>query len=419
MTRPRRRSRRSNNRNNHSVFDSLELQEEIRAYESSENEIIAIDSSLEDSSDDDESVDADQQQQQQVNNNLDCLDQPSQTTAEPTSSNDNQEKNSDDNYDDEPTCPICMDSLEGKLGVTNPCGHLFHQECFGSWDAQCRAKYGYKATKCPSCNTKTNSFTHVFVNLAKVAKTIQGSTSITTPTNSAQLTKLQSENCTLKTLKQNLETKLESTQARASRLDLQIFEQKLQASKTIESLQSKLKEQTSAVLTLKSALQAEEQRCERIQKSVSEKLKSIHANPELAVVKRQVERMRAQIAQQNAAIQELENEKLAMQWDKQQTFAKKLSPKKKRNIGDISPLENVTNKPSQRRSVMDVLSKTSAPPEKFAAVFHCANHEKTRTQSLASSFAKASSHRRKATNNRALEALNGSQSSTASRQPKR
>jgi len=255
--------------------------------------------------------------------------------------------------------------------------------------------------------------------LAKVAKTIQGSTSITPPTNSAQLTKLQSENCTLKTQVQNLETKIESTQDRASRLDLQIFEQKLQASKTIESLQSKLKEQTSAVLTLKSALQAEEQRCERIQKSVSEKLKSIHANPELAVVKRQVERMRAQIAQQNAAIQELENEKLAMQWDKQQTFAKKLSPNKKRNIVDISPLENVTNKPSQRRSVMDVLSKTSAPPEKFAAVFHCANHEKTRTQSLASSFEKASSHRRKATNNRALEALTGSQSSTASRQPKR
>ncbi len=73
-------------------------------------------------------------------------------------------------------CPICFESLERDVCVTNPCGHLFHRECFDEW-----ASRGSSTTtledyyddpnclkiKCPTCNARTNGYIKVFMDLTK------------------------------------------------------------------------------------------------------------------------------------------------------------------------------------------------------------------------------------------------------------
>eukprot|EP00591_Stephanopyxis_turris_P010899 CAMPEP_0195510990 /NCGR_PEP_ID=MMETSP0794_2-20130614/3466_1 /TAXON_ID=515487 /ORGANISM="Stephanopyxis turris, Strain CCMP 815" /LENGTH=490 /DNA_ID=CAMNT_0040638519 /DNA_START=76 /DNA_END=1548 /DNA_ORIENTATION=+ len=64
-------------------------------------------------------------------------------------------------------CTICQEEFHSApIGVTNPCGHVFHQECFGQWDATSRARCGsrtrYKGTSCPLCCTTVVNFVHIY-----------------------------------------------------------------------------------------------------------------------------------------------------------------------------------------------------------------------------------------------------------------
>lgn len=45
------------------------------------------------------------------------------------------------------------------VGVTDPCGHMFHQSCWNSWDSRTR---GSKKTKCPMCQTEVKKLQNVF-----------------------------------------------------------------------------------------------------------------------------------------------------------------------------------------------------------------------------------------------------------------
>jgi hypothetical protein len=72
-------------------------------------------------------------------------------------------------------CVICMEDLKGRLGVANPCGHVFHQECYGTWDMQrfggnnndtndsnsSSEKHNHTSTKCPTCRRSVDMFTHI------------------------------------------------------------------------------------------------------------------------------------------------------------------------------------------------------------------------------------------------------------------
>ena len=61
------------------------------------------------------------------------------------------------------TCAICMDSIwSDTSGVTDPCGHLYHQTCFHEWDTKCRSEFYYRGTKCPLCNTKVHKLVKIF-----------------------------------------------------------------------------------------------------------------------------------------------------------------------------------------------------------------------------------------------------------------
>ena len=58
------------------------------------------------------------------------------------------------------SCPICMDCIwSDTVGVTDPCGHMFHQSCWNSWDSRTR---GSKKTKCPMCQTEVKKLQNVF-----------------------------------------------------------------------------------------------------------------------------------------------------------------------------------------------------------------------------------------------------------------
>jgi Ring finger domain len=52
--------------------------------------------------------------------------------------------------DEEPHCSICLGEYEDGEKLTKlPCGHLFHDECIGSW---CK-----NHTRCPLCNSDLNT----------------------------------------------------------------------------------------------------------------------------------------------------------------------------------------------------------------------------------------------------------------------
>ena len=54
-------------------------------------------------------------------------------------------------------CPICQESLHGNLdvGCTVPCGHVFHQACYETWQTHTKHK---KQQKCPCCNVTLTTF---------------------------------------------------------------------------------------------------------------------------------------------------------------------------------------------------------------------------------------------------------------------
>jgi hypothetical protein len=100
---------------------------------------------------------------------------------------------SDDEYNN---CPICLSSVFGPAGggcddsddenvgnnnsssssrndqndicATVPCGHLYHQKCFQSWQdsqKQWSGRGGCGKVKCPTCNVRTTSCIKLFVSL--------------------------------------------------------------------------------------------------------------------------------------------------------------------------------------------------------------------------------------------------------------
>ena len=84
--------------------------------------------------------------------------------------------------DDDHNCPICLESIfqqpdatddadgngngssnnnNHNIGATVPCGHLYHYDCFGSW----QASRPYGAVKCPTCNVKTENFVRLYLDI--------------------------------------------------------------------------------------------------------------------------------------------------------------------------------------------------------------------------------------------------------------
>eukprot|EP00978_Attheya_sp_CCMP212_P031428 scaffold118712_cov51-Attheya_sp.AAC.4 len=62
-------------------------------------------------------------------------------------------------------CVICQEFLSAEpIGVTNPCGHPFHRECYSQWAAVCARKTSYEGfVSCPTCNASCEDFIHTFV----------------------------------------------------------------------------------------------------------------------------------------------------------------------------------------------------------------------------------------------------------------
>ena len=86
--------------------------------------------------------------------------------------------------DEDHTCPICLEPIfqpphpttdtdgnsvgDGNvftIGATVPCGHLFHYDCFASW----QASKSYGAVKCPTCNVKTDNFIRLYLDVGSLA----------------------------------------------------------------------------------------------------------------------------------------------------------------------------------------------------------------------------------------------------------
>ncbi len=61
-------------------------------------------------------------------------------------------------------CPICLESLlssaSEKIGVTVPCGHCFHWDCFQEW--QSRSNHHF-ITPCPTCARQTHNFIRIYL----------------------------------------------------------------------------------------------------------------------------------------------------------------------------------------------------------------------------------------------------------------
>lgn len=66
------------------------------------------------------------------------------------------------------TCVICLEALvsEKPIGVTAPCGHCLHTECWDGWVA---SRLGIRDSKCPMCNKAAQSFVRLYVDFGVVA----------------------------------------------------------------------------------------------------------------------------------------------------------------------------------------------------------------------------------------------------------
>ena len=73
-------------------------------------------------------------------------------------------------------CVICFEILcssHSQIGVINPCGHVFHKECYSKWENEQRKRhkclghrdYSELKVKCPTCNTKAKGFIGMYLNL--------------------------------------------------------------------------------------------------------------------------------------------------------------------------------------------------------------------------------------------------------------
>lgn len=87
---------------------------------------------------------------------------------------------------EETLCPVCSESIHGekRVGVTTGCGHIWHQECYRSW--QLKGEYTFESStlssnnskkkrytldshmNCLVCQQPTQSFVDLFIRLPKV-----------------------------------------------------------------------------------------------------------------------------------------------------------------------------------------------------------------------------------------------------------
>jgi hypothetical protein len=57
-------------------------------------------------------------------------------------------------------CPMCFDSiLPDEVGVTDPCGHVFHQSCWNTWE---QSSSKINLTTCPICQKRVTKIIKVF-----------------------------------------------------------------------------------------------------------------------------------------------------------------------------------------------------------------------------------------------------------------
>ena len=75
-------------------------------------------------------------------------------------------------------CTICHEPIyTGKIGITVPCGHAYHLDCFSSWNATGRTQrrdlssLPYSSNeincKCPNCNEYCTNFAPIFLKFPK------------------------------------------------------------------------------------------------------------------------------------------------------------------------------------------------------------------------------------------------------------
>ena len=73
-------------------------------------------------------------------------------------------------------CAICFEPLCSSIspiGVVNPCGHLFHKECYKQWENTNKQRQRNSTrqnrrnvqVKCPTCNTMSKGFIGMYLNL--------------------------------------------------------------------------------------------------------------------------------------------------------------------------------------------------------------------------------------------------------------
>lgn len=174
------------------------------------------------------------------------------------------------------TCPICFELIwSDTVGVTDPCGHMFHQSCWNSWDE--RSSGRNNKTKCPMCQTKVTKLINVFgLNYSSGTSYGGATTNRVECTNNGALKKaekqileLEANIVQIEEEKTSLNECLKRAEGEVERLKLNIFQLSMcetkwkshleRAEKKIGALQCdiKLKDEKMAQMVLK----LEESRC--------------------------------------------------------------------------------------------------------------------------------------------------------------
>lgn len=113
-------------------------------------------------------------------------------------------------------CSICFEAFgKSPFGACAPCGHCFHHECFGKWEAQCKTKQTSDGTgsrnrqkktiPCPNCQQATTSFVKkLFLNISGHAPRNDDESFDTAPGNGKETAKWKKEADELKVSERSL-----------------------------------------------------------------------------------------------------------------------------------------------------------------------------------------------------------------------
>jgi len=159
----------------------------------------------------------------------------------------------------EPTCVICIEALAGRLGVCNPCGHVFHQECFASWDLE---RYDEdrprQFTACPSCRQQTTSFTHIHEPVASLKfGELSSNIPVVTPTASMDFTTVRESHPDLYTTLVDLRSQVASLEAIVSSGKYEAEQNQTRQLVEVTHRNTLLQEELSHLTELVSHLQSE------------------------------------------------------------------------------------------------------------------------------------------------------------------